>query len=178
MHFRIGISVLSILFVDCGCQRSRTEGAHAGTAPQSSAVKSNGQAQEKSSSGRTEIPAGSSSLLNSTRPLVDASEILQAMYGKVVTYEEPLLTWRGDLEVQGGRDPEGKWNLFPRIQAFVMPAVDRSGTDLASALEQTIAAYHQQSSGTRFRVLSSTFGTLCPFKSTMRTESLYTRPAY
>jgi len=157
MHFRIGILVLSILFVDCGCQRSRTEGTHAGTAPQSSAVKSIGQAQE-SSSGRTEIPAGSSSLLNSARPLADASEILQAMYGKVVTYEEPLLTWRGDLEVQGGRDPEGKWNLFPRIQAFVMPAVGRSGTDLASALEQTIAAYHQQSSGTRFRVLSSTFG--------------------
>src|SRR5215471_4095515 len=158
MLFRIGILVLSIPFVACGCQCSRTEGTHAGTAPQNSAVKSIGQAQEGSSSGPTEIPAGSSSLLNSSRPLADASEILQAMYGKVVTYEEPVLTWRGDLEVQGGRDPEGKWNLFPRIQAFVMPAVDRPGTDLASALEQTIAAYHQQSSGTRFRVLSSTFG--------------------
>jgi hypothetical protein len=105
MHFGIGILVVSILFVECGCQRSRTEGAHAGTAPQNPAVKSIGQAQEESSSGPTEIPAGSSSLLNSSRPLADASEILQAMYGKAVTYEEPVLTWRGDLEVQGGRDP-------------------------------------------------------------------------
>jgi hypothetical protein len=158
MHFCIGILVLTILLVDCGCQRSRTEGTHAGTEPQSSAVKSIGQAQEESSSRPTEIPAGSSSLLNSSRPLADASEILQAMYGRVVTYEEPVLTWRGDLETPGGLDPEGKWNLGPRMQAFVMPVVDRSGTDLPSALEQTIAAYHQQSSGTRFQVLSSTYG--------------------
>src|SRR5262245_40053084 len=86
------------------------------------------------------ITADSSSLVNSPRPLADAAEMLQETYGKVVTYEEPVLTWRGDLEAQGGRDPEGKWTLIPRVHAFVMPAVDRSGMDLASALEQTIAA--------------------------------------
>jgi hypothetical protein len=104
-----------------------------------------------------QMPTGSS-VVTSTRPLADASEILQATYGKVVTYEEPILTWRGDLEAEGGRDPEGKWNLIPKMHAFVMPAVDRSGADLASALEQTIAAYHQQTSGTRFQILSSTLG--------------------
>jgi len=32
------------------------------------------------------------------------------------------------------------------------------GTDLANVLENTIAVYHQQTSGTRFQVLSSTLG--------------------
>src|SRR5262245_19564530 len=52
-------------------------------------------------------------LVSSGRPLVDASLRLQEAYGKVVTYEEPILTWRGELEGEPGRDPEGKWALFP-----------------------------------------------------------------
>jgi len=103
------------------------------------------------------IPSRSSSLINSPRPLADAVQILQATYGKVVTYEESMLTWQGDLEVQG-RDPKAKWALIPRTHAFTMPAVSGSDTDLTRVLENTIAAYHQQTSGTRFKVLSSTLG--------------------
>jgi hypothetical protein len=103
------------------------------------------------------IPSRSSSLINSPRPLADAVQILQATYGKVVTYEESMLTWQGDLEVQG-RDPKAKWALIPRTHAFTMPAVSGSDTDLTRVLENTIAAYHQQTSGIRFKVLSSTLG--------------------
>jgi hypothetical protein len=39
-----------------------------------------------------------------------------------------------------------------------MPAVSGSDTDLTRVLENTIAAYHQQTSGIRFKVLSSTLG--------------------
>src|SRR5262245_42489639 len=104
-----------------------------------------------------QTPVRSSSVVTSPRPLADAVQILQATYGKVVTYEESMLTWQGDLEVQG-RDPKAKWALIPRTHAFTMPAVSGSDTDLTRVLENTIAAYHQQTSGIRFKVLSSTLG--------------------
>jgi hypothetical protein len=44
------------------------------------------------------------------------------------------------------------------MHSFVMPAESGPGTDLASVLENTIAAYHEQTSETRFQVLSSTLG--------------------
>jgi len=104
-----------------------------------------------------QMPAASS-LVTSSRPLAEAAVRLQETYGKVVTYEEPVLTWRGELEGEPNRDPEGKWALFPRKQAFFMPAEIGIGTDLDNVLEHTVAAYHQQTSGTRFQVLSSKLG--------------------
>jgi hypothetical protein len=102
------------------------------------------------------IPAGSS-LVTSPRPLGDVARRLQEAYGKVVTYEEPVLTWRGELSAKPGRNPEAKWELFPTPQSFLMPESEPD-TDLASVLESTIAAYHQQTSGTRFQLLSSSLG--------------------
>jgi hypothetical protein len=61
-----------------------------------------------------QIPA-QSSLVTSPRPLDDAALKLQETCGKAVTYEEPLLTWRGELQAMPARDPEGKWQLFPRL---------------------------------------------------------------
>jgi len=74
-----------------------------------------------------------------------------------VTYEEPVLTWRGELQGEPNRNPEGKWALFPKVQAFVMPE-SRPEIDLAGVLKNTITAYHQQTSGTRYKILSSTLG--------------------
>ena len=65
-----------------------------------------------------QIPAGSS-LVTSPRPLADAARSLQETYGKVVTYEEPILTWRGELQTKPGRNPEAKWELFPMPQSFL-----------------------------------------------------------
>jgi hypothetical protein len=97
---------------------------------------------------------GASLLVTSPRPLSDASVRLQETYGKVVTYEEPVLSWRGELEAVPGH----KGLMMPATHSFVMPAESGPGTDFASALENAIAAYHQQTSGTRFQVLSSKLG--------------------
>jgi hypothetical protein len=110
----------------------------------------------KIATAQQQIPAVSS-LVTSPRPLVDAPRRLQESYGKVVTYEEPILTWRGELQTKPGRNPEGKWELFPTPQGFLMPETG-PGTDFASVLESTILAYHQQTSGTRFQLLSSKLG--------------------
>jgi hypothetical protein len=101
-----------------------------------------------------QIPTGSSSLVTSPRPLGDAALRLQEAYRTAVTYEEPVLSWRGELEAVPGH----KGLMMPAVHAFVIPAESGPGTDLAIALEKTIAAYHQQTSGTRFQVLSSKLG--------------------
>ena len=64
------------------------------------------------------------SLVTSPRPLVDASRRLQEVYGKVVTYEEPILTWRAELGARTGGNPEERWQLVPPLQSFSMPAID------------------------------------------------------
>jgi hypothetical protein len=94
-------------------------------------------------------------VITSPRPLGDAALRLQEQYGKVVTYEEPLLTWRGELQAMPGRDPEAKQELFAKPQSFTMPGM---GTDLGNALKDTMAAYHQATSGIRFQLLSSKLG--------------------
>jgi len=101
-----------------------------------------------------QTPGGASSLVTSPRPLGDAALRLQEAYRSAVTFEEPVLSWRGELEAVPGH----KGLMMPAVHAFVIPAESGPGTDLASALENTIAAYHQQTSGTRFQVLSSKFG--------------------
>jgi len=92
-------------------------------------------------------------VITSARPLDDAGLRLQEQYGKVVTYEEPLLTWPGELQGIPGR----KSDLFPTPQSFTMPEI-RLGTDLGNALKDTMAAYHQATSGIRFQLLSSKLG--------------------
>jgi hypothetical protein len=101
-----------------------------------------------------QTPGGASSLVTSPRPLGDAALRLQEAYRSAVTFEEPVLSWRGELEAVPGH----KGLMMPAVHAFVIPAESGPGTDLATALENTIAAYHQQTSGTRFQVLSSKLG--------------------
>jgi hypothetical protein len=90
------------------------------------------------------------------RPLAEASIRLQEVSGKIVTYEEPILTWSGDLEELPGKSGS-KGYLYPKSQSFIMPEVP-SVPDLASALNQVLDAYHKQTSGTRFQFLSSKAG--------------------
>jgi len=65
-----------------------------------------------------QIPAGSS-LVTSPRPLADAARSLQETYGKVVTYEEPILTWRGELQTKPGRNPEAKVGAISNAAEFL-----------------------------------------------------------
>jgi hypothetical protein len=77
--------------------------------------------------------------------------------GKIITYEEPILVWSGDLESIPGKTAP-KWSIFPRRQTFSMPDGLQLAPDLAVTLGRTIEAYHQQPSGTRFKLLTSKLG--------------------
>lgn len=95
--------------------------------------------------------------LVSPRPLADVSVQFQEWRGKIVTYEEPLLTWSGDLhEIPGKSGTKGY--LYPKEQAFLMPPEAESEPDLGVALNKTLEAYHQQTTGTRFQILTSKWG--------------------
>ena len=95
--------------------------------------------------------------LVSPRPLADVSVQFQEWRGKIVTYEEPLLTWSGDLrEITGKSGTKGY--LYPKEQAFLMPPEAESEPDLGVALNKTLEAYHQQTTGTRFQILTSKWG--------------------
>ncbi len=95
--------------------------------------------------------------LVSPRPLADVSVQFQEWRGKVVTYEEPLLTWSGDLhEIPGKSGTKGY--LYPKEQAFLMPPEAESESDPGVALNKTLEAYHQQTRGTRFQILTSEWG--------------------
>ena len=56
-----------------------------------------------------QLPTKGATNIISSRPLGDAAWQLEHLYGKVVTYEEPVLTWRGDLWPNNGKHPDAKW---------------------------------------------------------------------
>ncbi len=107
-------------------------------------------------SGSSQSAAGVKTPVVDARPLAEASMRLQEVSGKIITYEEPILTWSGDLEELPGKSGS-KGYLYPKTQSFMMPELP-SAPDLASALNQTLNAYHQQTGGTRFQVLTSKLG--------------------
>jgi len=82
---------------------------------------------------------------------------LEETRGKIVTYEEPLLTWMGDLEEIPGKSGT-KGYLYPKESGTSLPSAVSSASDLHSALNDTLDACHKQSSGTRFQVLQSSWG--------------------
>jgi hypothetical protein len=109
-------------------------------------------------SATAQIPKPGPTPIASPRPLADAADLLVHLYGKVVTYEDPVWVWRGDVEPEPGGDPNRKWGLFPKAHGFTMPAETGVDPDLASVLQKTLAAYHQQGLGARFQVLTSKWG--------------------
>ncbi len=96
--------------------------------------------------------------IQSPRPLADASVLLQHLYGRAVTYEEPVLTWNGELQPLNHRDPTQKWAVMSMPRTFTMPTETGVEPDLSLILNRTLQAYHQQTTGTRFRVLTSALG--------------------
>jgi hypothetical protein len=105
-----------------------------------------------------QLPAKGATNITSSRPLADAAWQLQHLYGKVVTYEEPVLTWSGDLWPNNGRDPSLKWAVSAAPLSFTMPADTGIEPNLAKVLDETLQAYHQQTTGTRFKILVSDYG--------------------
>jgi hypothetical protein len=90
----------------------------------------------------------------SPRPLVDASDQLQQLYGKVVTYEEPILVWQGEVE----GDPKVKGGLAPRSRRLVMPAETGKDPDVDAVIGKVLQSYSTQNVGTRFEMRKTSWG--------------------
>ena len=102
-------------------------------------------------------PANNRNQIIDGRPLAAAASALEETRGKIVTYEEPVLTWMGDLEEIPGKSGS-KGYLYPKERGISVPSGVSSESDLRSALNETLDAYHTQTSGTRFQVLQSKWG--------------------
>lgn len=98
-------------------------------------------------------------ITETARPLEKAADLLERLYGKPVTYEDPILLWKGDTEPV----PYAKGNvrLVPVRQSFSMPVeADPNVTPVLDLplLNKVIDSYHQRSDGPRFKVASSAWG--------------------
>jgi hypothetical protein len=92
---------------------------------------------------------------------MDESVRLERPFGKVVTYEGPLLSWSGDW------DPVGRTFQSKKIP-FVKP--DDSGDDPEPILARMLDAYRRQTDGPRFKSsLRGGASTSFRPRSTMRT---------
>jgi hypothetical protein len=107
------------------------------------------------------VPVAGRQVVTASRPLVTVKELLEGVYSKPVTYEDPMRVWRADLQVIPGRDEYAGQALFPKTRRFVLPAgwsaTETTALD-AGLLGKILDAYHAQNDGARFQVASSRYG--------------------
>lgn len=104
------------------------------------------------------LSPSNSKVITSGRPLSEAARLLEGIYAKPVTYEDPLLMWRGDI---GWSSSGAGVNLHPKDRSFSLPVEfgEQKPPTLDLALvERILDAYHTQTDGPRFRVISSRWG--------------------
>ena len=101
-----------------------------------------------------QIPPSAPHSIVSSRPVSQLRNQLQEYYGKVITYEEPLWSWYGELE-QMGKSPT---LLVPKAVGFTMPQMSGAEKDIGLSVAQALDAYHQQTNGPRFRIIRSRLG--------------------
>ena len=98
-----------------------------------------------------QTPAPDADVVASPRPMVMEAMRLQKAYGKVITYEDPVWAWRGEMRPFGP-------NFSPLPLSFTRPAEVDSEPDAETALRKTLDAYHQQTAGPRFQIVASKWG--------------------
>jgi hypothetical protein len=88
--------------------------------------------------------------VSAARPLLNEAVRLQRQFGKAITYEDAVWRWSGDVETnqRGG--------TLPKSLSYVRPA--DVGEDPGLILASSLAAYHQQTDGPRFAVITSKYG--------------------
>jgi len=95
------------------------------------------------------------------RPLDEAAKLLQGRYAVVVTYEDPVLLWRGDLEVPGA-DENSALAFFPARGLLALPGEltpQQTPKLTAAALEKALESFHQLNpDGPHFRLLETRYG--------------------
>jgi len=101
------------------------------------------------------------SLIRALHPISEAADRLRKSYGMVITYEDPLWEWPGELVPALGSSkvaPDTKGGWTPDWVSFTLPGAASSTQDLSARLAQVLAAYHQQTGGPRFQILTSKLG--------------------
>lgn len=98
-------------------------------------------------------------LIRSLHPVSDAADLLRKSYGMPITYEDPLWEWPGEIRVfSPGVDPAKKGGSTPDWVLLKLPDAASPAQDLPARLAQFLAAYHQQTDGPRFKILTSKLG--------------------
>jgi hypothetical protein len=93
------------------------------------------------------------------RPMSDAADVLQRLYCKVVTYEDPILISIDDTEPI--TYSTGNIGLLPKSRGFSMPSevdIKRSPKLDSRLIGSVLNAYDAQTDGPRFKVVSSDWG--------------------
>lgn len=104
------------------------------------------------------ISPSNSKVIISGRPLSEAAKVLEGIYAKPVTYEDPLWMWDGDIG--SSSSAAGVW-LHPKDRSLSLPVEfgEQKPPTLDLALVKRILdAYHTQTDGPRFRIVSSRWG--------------------
>jgi hypothetical protein len=86
-----------------------------------------------------------------------AVDRLQSSFAKIVTYEDPVWVWRGELVPERFTPKNRPTDLWPVNRTFVMPAAANPPADLATEVGKMLDAYHQ-TGGPRFEVRTSKLG--------------------
>lgn len=95
-------------------------------------------------------------VITSGRPLSEVVMRLREYCAKPVTYEDPIWMWEGDI----APSPVAR-GLYPRDRALSLPVGLKFGQDEsldAAMLGRILEAYHYQTDGPRFRIISSHYG--------------------
>jgi hypothetical protein len=105
------------------------------------------------------IPDTPQVITNKHHLMLYAAELLEQMYVKPVTYEDPVLSWSGDTSQVP--NSVGKMLAIPKRGKFTMPVEAnpyKTPTLDIELLEKVVDAYQKQTDGPRFRVTSSQWG--------------------
>ncbi len=102
-------------------------------------------------------------VITSSRSLLEAVRLLEERYRKPVTYEDTISLWPGDKErnLRVKQGPGYRHPLVPKERSFIFPpglSPDRTPVLDETALRKVLDAYHSQTDGPRFRVLTSSYG--------------------
>jgi len=84
---------------------------------------------------------GDATLIVAPRPVFEASMRIEKTYGQLVSYEDPVWQWRGDIETRG-KEPEGPYGWWLIDQRFEVPdgAVGGRFGDLAALVKEWVGA--------------------------------------
>jgi hypothetical protein len=97
--------------------------------------------------------------INSHSPMYDAAEMLEGMYLKPVTYEDPILVCDSDLDSMPLIN--GEMRRIPKRRSFSMPSdANPKNTPILDSklLREVLDAYENQTNGPHFRVTGSSHG--------------------